>query len=237
MVKQTMDEQIAPAAATAVGLVVGIGPGTGSPPVGPAPGDRHMWIEIDDVRVRAMLAVPAPYQPTIGDRVVLVGHGDGRYVVGVVEQQAPAALALKDGGRAELCEDGALEVRDDVGRLRVRYDGDSATIVADRGDLALEAPNGGVVMRARDDVVVEAGRDIEQRATGVLRQAASRIDVRAEQLFEKTRDSVRETSALLLTRAGRVRTLVREGYSLLSRRTHIKSEKDTSIDGERVLLG
>jgi len=34
-----------------------------------------------------------------------------------------------------------------------------------------------------------------------------------------------------------MRSLVRESFSLLSERTVLKSEKSTSIDGERILLG
>jgi phage baseplate assembly protein gpV len=171
--------------------------------------------------VRALIALARPYQPTIGDRVVVVGDGEARFVVGIIERQAAASLYTGDGSRAELTADGALEVRDARGQLRVRYDGDETTVVAASGDLVLDAPEGGVVVRAKTDVAIEAPR----------------IRLEAEQLFEKTRESVREVSSLLLTRAGRMRSLVREGYNLMAHRTHIKSEKDTSIDGKRILLG
>ena len=150
---------------------------------------------------------------------------------------AGASICLDDGSQATVAEDGALEICDASGRLRIRYHGDCTEIVSAAGDLQLTAPEGSVVVRAKDDVVVEAGRHMTHRAHKSLRQEAERIHITAEQLFEKTRDSVREISALLLTRAGRVRSLVRGGYSLMSKRTFIKSKKDTTIDGKRVLLG
>ncbi len=210
-----------PTGQPAVGVVVGIGSGTGSTPVGPAPGDRHLWLELGPTRVRALLAVAAPYQPAVGDRVVVVGDGDNRFVIGVVERKSPPQLTTQDGSTASISEDGCLEVRDPEGQLRVRYDGEQTTIVAAAGDLVLDAPEGGVIMRAKTDVAVEAPR----------------ITLQAEQLFEKTRESVREVSSLLLTRAGRIRSLVRESFTMKSHRTRMVSEKETAIDGKRILLG
>lgn len=77
--------------------------------------------------------------------------------------RSPSALALPDGGTAELRGE-ALEIRDREGRLMVRYADGFAEISAPRGDLRLSAPEGRVVVQAGLDVAVEAGRDVAHRA-------------------------------------------------------------------------
>lgn len=64
-----------------------------------------------------------------------------------------------------------------------------------------------------------------------------RFEVTAEQIVERARSAVRDVADLLHTRAGRVRTLVRDVYALRSRRTVMTSKDDTAIDGNRILLG
>lgn len=64
-----------------------------------------------------------------------------------------------------------------------------------------------------------------------------RYELTAQRLVEKTRDTFRDVSDLLQTRVGRVRTLVDDVYALYSRRSVMVSKQDTSIDGERILLG
>jgi hypothetical protein len=59
----------------------------------------------------------------------------------------------------------------------------------------------------------------------------------ADRLVERSRNSVREVAELLQTSAGRARHLVRTTFSLRSRRSVLRSKKDTSIDGKRILLG
>ncbi|KYF76632.1 hypothetical protein BE11_41125 [Sorangium cellulosum] len=66
---------------------------------------------------------------------------------------------------------------------------------------------------------------------------AGRMEIQAERLIERARDAYREVDGLLQTRARRARSLIREAYQLVSERTSMVSKKETSIDGERVLLG
>jgi hypothetical protein len=66
---------------------------------------------------------------------------------------------------------------------------------------------------------------------------AGRIEVRAERWIERLKDVYSDVDGLLQTRAGRVRTLVHDAYQLVSRRTSLASQEETSIDGKRVLLG
>jgi hypothetical protein len=98
-----------------------------------------------------------------------------------------------------------------------------------------------IAVRA-DDAKLEVGR-----ATMVARQIASaaeslvvnveRYEMTAERIVEQAREAVRNVSDLLLTRAGRVRTLVDRAHSLYADRHVIVSEGDTTIDGKRIHLG
>lgn len=77
---------------------------------------------------------------------------------------------------------------------------------------------------------------IETTAAQIV-STVGRMEVRAERLIERAKDAYREVDGLLQTRAGRARSLIREAYQLVSERTSLVSKKETSIDGERVLLG
>ena len=68
-------------------------------------------------------------------------------------------------------------------------------------------------------------------------ETAARVERTAHRLIERARDAFRDVSELSQSRLGRVRTIVREGYSLTSQRTTMVSKDDTSIDGKRILLG
>lgn len=66
---------------------------------------------------------------------------------------------------------------------------------------------------------------------------AEQIDRSATRVVERARDMFHEVADLYQSNVGRARTLVRDVYSLRSRRTTMDSAEDTSIDGKRVLLG
>ncbi len=70
-----------------------------------------------------------------------------------------------------------------------------------------------------------------------IRQSAGKLEVTATRLVETARDTFRDVAGLAQTRVGRARTLVGETFTLHAKRTAMKSEEDTSIDGRRVLLG
>ncbi|MEM1034631.1 MAG: DUF3540 domain-containing protein [Myxococcota bacterium] len=162
-------------------------------------------------------------------------HEMGR--VSSASPATPHELVADGGMRVRLLEGGAaLEVRDAEGRLRVRFEGNTMVLGPETGDLVLAAPKGRVILRGQD-VALEATRDTALTAGRALRVRGGRIELDAEQLFERTRDCIREAKGLVLSRAGAMRTIVRERLSFRSRRTDLRSEKDTEIDGRRVLLG
>ena len=207
------------------------------------------------LEAEARLAVAAPYRAAEGDRVLLAGGDDELYVIGVLHTKSPPTLPLPGGGSVAVIGEG-VEIRDEAGRLLVRYAGGSAEIAAPDGDLTLAAPLGRVVLRSGTDIDVEAARLsvrtdeshiitgqatlLAQRITttaSVLSQSVERFELTATRLVERTRDAFRETADLAQTRAGRMRTLVKDVCSIYSRRTVMASREDTSIDGSKILLG
>lgn len=70
-----------------------------------------------------------------------------------------------------------------------------------------------------------------------LTQEVERFELTATRIVERAKDTFRDTAELLQERAGRARFLVRDLFSLDSRRTAMQSEDETSIDGKKVLLG
>src|SRR5688572_8161117 len=108
------------------------------------------------------------------------------------------ALALDDGSVASLV-DGGLELRDREGRLLIRWRDGAAEISAPSGDLVLGSATGRVVIRAPQEVAIES-RSIALSAT--------KYELVATRLVEKTRDAFRDVADLAQTRVGRARTLV-----------------------------
>ncbi|MEO7328514.1 MAG: DUF3540 domain-containing protein [Minicystis sp.] len=70
-----------------------------------------------------------------------------------------------------------------------------------------------------------------------LSQTVVKYELTAERLIEKTRDTFRDASDLAQTRAGRLRTIVKDVLSMHARRSVLVSTDETSIDGKKVLLG
>ncbi|MGK3995189.1 DUF3540 domain-containing protein [Sorangium sp. So ce1024] len=122
------------------------------------------------------------------------------------------------GGRGEAGEPGLV-----VERAAVRVSAAAVDVTSERASLH----------------TTEATVLAERIATTAAQIAATagRIEIQAERLIERARDAYREVDGLLQTRARRARSLIREAYQLVSERTSMVSKKETSIDGERVLLG
>lgn len=119
----------------------------------------------------ARIAQVAGYRPSEGDRVLVAGDGEDLYVIAVLHAAKAPGIELPDGAVAEV-RDGALELRDDAGRLLVRYAAGQAEIASPAGDLTLSAPAGRVVLRSGLDVAIDAARD-------VIHHAGRRVDIAA----------------------------------------------------------
>ncbi len=88
-------------------------------------------------------------------------------------------------------------------------------------------------MSAGADVIAQT---IRTSAT-TIETRARKIDITAETVVRRAKEVLDHVSGLVETRAGRVRSFVTGAFSLRSKTTALKSEKDTSVDGRRVLLG
>ena len=194
-------------------------------------------------------------------------------------------LSLPNGASVER-QGPQLVARDVAGQVILRFDGVTVELVA-AADMVLNAPQGGVAIQCRDDVVIDA-RTIRQRArqqlalqvedsrvvldgdslqttsasleantthaklsaqqTTLLTQRLAttaqtvlheveRLEVRAGKIVERARDVLRDTSGLLQLRSGRLRSVVERSYTLITERTNMRSRAETSIDGEKILLG
>ena len=166
--------------------------------------------------LRAEIALSS-YSPVAGDRVLVAESPDGWFVLGVLgaaRRRQPVALppdliATSNGASG-------VELR------------------AARGDLTLSAA-GRVVVRAASEVTVTA--DAVRTTARVIADSAGRRETDAERIVERTANAYRQVSDLLQTTAGRARTMVDGDHDMSAARTTITPDGDTSMDGERVLLG
>ena len=225
-------------------------------PYRPAEGDRVLVAESgDDLYVIGVLHTSAP--PTLP----LPDGGSFTLDGGAAEIRDPEGrlLVRYENGRAEIAAPaGDLTLSAPEGHIVLRSGKDirldasgSATIGAGLEDGAspqLRIGAGVTKITAErlevkaDESRVHAGQAtvIAQRITttaATLIQTVERYELTATRLVEKTRDTWREASDLAETRVGRARTLVKDVYSLFSRRTTLASTEDTSIDGSKILLG
>jgi hypothetical protein len=140
---------------------------------------------------------------------------------GKASKAKPRRVETPSGASAEARGE-LLVLRDRKGAVVVVFDAEKGTaeIVAPRGDLSLAAPAGKIVLRA-PEVVCQSGK----------------LEVNAERIVERSKETYRETEGLLQTRAGRARQIVEEGYQVLAKRVQIAAEEDAALDGKRVLLG
>lgn len=112
----------------------------------------------------------------------------------------------------------------------VRLERDTLYAKAGRADLVANAL---LATAAQAEVVAK-------RLATTAREAAftaERYEAAVESWVQRSRESLREVAELAEERLGRVRAVVKETFSLESRRAQIRSEEETSIDGKRVLLG
>lgn len=173
-----------------------------------------------------------------------------RYASGEAEIAAPAGdltLAAPAGrvvlrAGTDVAVDAARDVVHRAGRRvdlsagdiasepQIRLEPGAAEIAADQ--LGLRAKAARVAARQVEILAREVATTAERIAT-----SAERYELTATRLVEKTRDAFRDVVELSQSRVGRARMIVRDLYSLTSKRSVMVSKEETSIDGEKVLLG
>lgn len=187
----------------------------------------------------ARVAIPG-YVPAPGDRILVQRASSSSaaaaalYVIGVTHAPGPRAIAAAGGARA-IVDGDTIAVHDAEGAIVATYDGAARELrIAAPRDLRLAAPEGRVIVEGR-------GIDLKSDEVSVAASAASvavgQWELRAERVIERVTDVFRDVDGLFETRARRLRTVVATTLEILGKRTTITSEKDTRIDGERVLLG
>jgi hypothetical protein len=128
-----------------------------------------------------------------------------------------------------------IAIHDAGGVLVAAYDGATGELrITAARDLRLAAPGGKVILEGAS-IALESD-DLAVRASAAS-IAVGQWELRAERVVERVTDAFRTVDGVLETRAKRLRTLVTTTLELFGKRTSITSEKDTRIDGERVLLG
>lgn len=214
---------------------------------------------------RARVAVLG-YAASVGDRVLVQPTSDANatYVIGVIHSasatsaQSSKTITTPHGARVTV-EGDSVAIHSEAGALIASYDSATGELrLCAEGDLRLSAPHGRAILEGAQGIEVGGGQGrltiqggdavIRSESTSihadrvevearVSRWAVAEWDLRAERVVERAKNVFRHVDGLLETRAKRLRTLVATTLELRGRRTTVISEKDTRIDGERVLLG
>lgn len=79
-------------------------------------------------------------------------------------------------------------------------------------------------------------RAVETTANN-LATHVERYELRADRLVQRARDSFREVLGLSEESLGRVKSVVKGAYVLSTKRTTMRSRKETTVDGRKILLG
>ncbi|MEZ4440983.1 MAG: DUF3540 domain-containing protein [Polyangiaceae bacterium] len=142
------------------------------------------------------------------------------------------------GAAARLVDD-AIELRSSAGTLIARLRGTiwSWWLRGRSGSrqerIELDAPE--IIAQGRD-VTLAAARRLELEAPEATVEVG-RWKLRAERVVVRALDLLEQVERLYETRAGSWRRLVRRSAELVAQRTTIRSELETRVDGQRVLLG
>lgn len=159
------------------------------------------------------------YDAETGRGSLIMPEGDLRLCAprGSIELVAAEGIRATAGGEI------ALEVPGDAGASAVRLDGDALRVNAKESDLSL----GDVRARAG---ALHAAVDRAELTFGSVLRSAGRVIDQAENLYQRV-------SELCEVKAGRLRTLVREGVWMKGEDVTVLARKDVRIDGEHINLG
>lgn len=113
--------------------------------------------------LRADLAFSQPYQPAVGDLLVVIGSAEALYAVGVLRGSGRTTLAVE--GDLDIAASGTVRI---AGRQGVALHGEEVAIEA--GKLAIAARS-----------AVEVLGSMVQRVTGLFSQQARDVHVQADE--------------------------------------------------------
>jgi Protein of unknown function (DUF3540) len=229
----------------------------------PAPGDRILVADVaGELCVMGVLDAANPPETALADGSVIRARDGGaeildpagrlvlRYENGAVEIAAPTGDLTLAAPSGKVIVRAAGDVEIEAARDVRQRAGRSVEVLAGRGASAsrLRVGAGGTavetprlqVSAVKTEVTSGEATITAGRITTVASRLTQQVEIfelTATRLIEKTRDTFRDAADLSQTRVGRARTIVKNLYALYSGRTAMVSEKDTSIDGTKVLLG
>jgi len=171
-----------------------------------------------------------------------------RYADGSAELAAPSGdLELSaPSGRVVLkaATDVSIEAARDLvahGGRRVALDveGELSQLSLQPDRCTVQTPK--LEVRAKHSEVATAKVTLMARRVAVtaerVAQNVEHYELEADKIVERARNHVQEISELAQSTVGRARAVVRGIYSLRTKRSIMVSKEETSIDGERILLG
>lgn len=125
------------------------------------------WVRVEAAgrpeALRADLAFSQPYEPALGDLLIVIGKPGELYAVGVLRGRGRTTLAVE--GDLDVVASGALRLR---GQRGVMIEGDE--VVVETGKLEIAAKS-----------AVEVLGSLVQRVTGLFSQQARDIHVQADE--------------------------------------------------------
>ncbi|MBM4359633.1 MAG: DUF3540 domain-containing protein [Deltaproteobacteria bacterium] len=162
------------------------------------------------------------------------------------EVVAPRDLTLRsEHGRVVI--DAATDVVLSAARDITQRAGRTAELTTAGGQRLTLGPRLAALSARRLEVDAREGRLVVDVASTVARkltvtaeelvEQAERVERVAGTFVTRARTSLTEIKELCESRLGRVRSLVRGTLELTTQRTALRSKAETSIDGERILLG
>lgn len=195
-----------------------------------------------------LIELPSGATVSLEDRAVVARNPEGRVILRfdghTVELVAAADLALSapDGGVAIRARDAVVI---EGGTIEQRAERHASIAVGDaslalgRSSLLARAPE--ISARADEATLAsETATVVAQRIATTaqhLVQEVERVELRAGKIIERAGDVARHASGLCQLTARRLRTLVEGSYALVSERTSLRSRQETTIDGDKILLG
>ena len=229
----------------------------------PTVGDRVVVsFGVDESYVIAVLHAAAPETLLLSDgaRAEIDGgrlelrDADGRLLVryedGHAEIAAPAGDLRLTAPKGRVVIESALDVALKSGRdvrvetsrrfeVSAQADAGGSTLSLDPKRVSLSAPHVEVTSKSARLATSRAtifARTIATTAEQIA-QKVVKYELTAERIVERTQDAFRDASGLAQMRVGRFRAIVKDVFSMNARRTVLLSKDETTIDGEKILLG
>ena len=182
-------------------------------------GDRYHLLTHGGVVVEARKADGCLLEPELND-LVLASHGTqaGGFILCVL---------IKEGGLSRLTLKG-----------QARVTAEELTLSAHR-TASLEAPEIRLkgIWAALNFLGIDlAAMNLRSRLENAD-IAAARVDMKLDRLTQRLRNCFRRVEHLDQTKAGRIRRIVRERFSVKADSASVLAKKNVVVDGEEILLG